>query len=594
MGTITLPNVRSCSDITFRVSLTDNDVAIDWHSMSDIRALVYSDEQRAVAGRCSVRIDSEDGTILICDYSGNKPQYLGINSIIIRCKYEGRTKTFDKQAINIVARTNEATGSVTIDDPDVDVELVVEDVDTSILDSAIAAAFDAAEAAEEAAAAAQHMVDIHEGPVGPAAGFGFVSALVGTATGEPNVTVETSGPDTAKDIIFVFNGIKGGRGDPGETPDISIGEVTTGDPGTPAGASMTGTPAAPVLNLTIPKGDSTNVYPFKGYFPSSAALSSAYPSPLAGDYAYVKNSGTPATANIYAESSGDWADTGIAVSITDLDSVFPLYAKQMLIATLEKVAWTDTHGQAYLNELRTALMGAVELESISAVFNTGGEIITDANSLDDLRQYLTVTATYTDSSSSEVTGYTLSGNMAVGTNIITVTYMDKTDTFSVTVVKNYADALSGWYLHPNNSIATHSNGVIKMKCSTSTDQSNFNVWCADRARTLWSAVNGKTIKVRIKANTVDITVGAFGLGVYQNASITSLGASYARRMGFQEADWTLASDGWYETTFVCDIASFTYGSLTPGTSATFGLYCYARSLNDYIEISGAQIIDVTP
>jgi len=44
------------------------------------------------------------------------------------------------------------------------------------------------------------------------------------------------------------------KGETGETPDITIGTVTTGDPSTPAAASMTGTPEAPVLNLSIPKG----------------------------------------------------------------------------------------------------------------------------------------------------------------------------------------------------------------------------------------------------------------------------------------------------------------------------------------------------
>jgi len=38
MSTINLPKVRACSDITFRVSLKDNDVAIDWTSLSDANA----------------------------------------------------------------------------------------------------------------------------------------------------------------------------------------------------------------------------------------------------------------------------------------------------------------------------------------------------------------------------------------------------------------------------------------------------------------------------------------------------------------------------------------------------------------------------
>lgn len=44
------------------------------------------------------------------------------------------------------------------------------------------------------------------------------------------------------------------KGQKGDTPDISIGTVTTAEPGTPSAATMGGTPEAPVLNLTIPKG----------------------------------------------------------------------------------------------------------------------------------------------------------------------------------------------------------------------------------------------------------------------------------------------------------------------------------------------------
>lgn len=52
--------------------------------------------------------------------------------------------------------------------------------------------------------------------------------------------------------------IRGRQGEPGPigpTPDISIGTVTTGAAGSQAEATMTGTPARPVLNLTIPRGD---------------------------------------------------------------------------------------------------------------------------------------------------------------------------------------------------------------------------------------------------------------------------------------------------------------------------------------------------
>lgn len=49
-------------------------------------------------------------------------------------------------------------------------------------------------------------------------------------------------------------GVAGVDGEDGETPTLRIGTVTTGQPGTQASASITGTPPDYVLNLTIPQG----------------------------------------------------------------------------------------------------------------------------------------------------------------------------------------------------------------------------------------------------------------------------------------------------------------------------------------------------
>ncbi len=73
-------------------------------------------------------------------------------------------------------------------------------------------------------------------------------ALVGTTS---PLKVYNYDGTTWSDSGAVIDSIKG---DTGETPDISIGTVTTVEPGTPAAASMTGTPEAPVLNLSIPQG----------------------------------------------------------------------------------------------------------------------------------------------------------------------------------------------------------------------------------------------------------------------------------------------------------------------------------------------------
>ena len=46
----------------------------------------------------------------------------------------------------------------------------------------------------------------------------------------------------------------GPTGPASETPTLTIGTVTTGDPGTEASATITGTTPNYILNLTIPQG----------------------------------------------------------------------------------------------------------------------------------------------------------------------------------------------------------------------------------------------------------------------------------------------------------------------------------------------------
>lgn len=50
-------------------------------------------------------------------------------------------------------------------------------------------------------------------------------------------------------------GIQGPKGETGATPDFSIGNVSTGAAGSSASATITGTADSPVLNLTIPRGN---------------------------------------------------------------------------------------------------------------------------------------------------------------------------------------------------------------------------------------------------------------------------------------------------------------------------------------------------
>lgn len=116
-------------------------------------------------------------------------------------------------------------------------------------------------------------------------------------------------------------------------------------------------------------------------------------------------------------------------------------AKQALLDCFNHVAWDDDNGLNYYNSLHDALYPPENVASISAVFAQGQNIIHDTDSLNTLRQYLTVTATFEDQATQTVTAYTLSGTLAVGTSTVTVSYGGKTTTFTVTVTAAPADLI---------------------------------------------------------------------------------------------------------------------------------------------------------
>lgn len=160
------------------------------------------------------------------------------------------------------------------------------------------------------------------------------------------------------------------------------------------------------------------------------------------------------------------AGTAVRTQIGKLESDvffngFTPEAKQKLLNLLSRVAFKDEQGRDYYDELEVELFRAATLVSISAVFDQGSATIYDTDDLDTLKQYLTVTATYEDMSTREVTGYTLSGTLTVGTSTITVSYGGKTTTFDVTVEEQPPfgifvpeSVVRGQYIDSDGSIAT--------------------------------------------------------------------------------------------------------------------------------------------
>jgi hypothetical protein len=75
------------------------------------------------------------------------------------------------------------------------------------------------------------------------------------------------------------------------------------------------------------------------------------------------------------------------------------------------------------------------LTGISASFSQGGAVVIGTDSLDTLKQYLTVTATYSDSTTRVLAAneYTLSGTLAYPSATVTAQYQGESDTFTVAV-----------------------------------------------------------------------------------------------------------------------------------------------------------------
>lgn len=115
--------------------------------------------------------------------------------------------------------------------------------------------------------------------------------------------------------------------------------------------------------------------------------------------------------------------------------------KAALLNCFRHVAWADNKGATYYGALKTALDSASSdtLLSISAAYTGGNvQVGTSVSSLP-----VTVTATYSSGVTKTIRNYTFSADtISEGTNVITVTYLDKTATFTVVGVVPVATLVS--------------------------------------------------------------------------------------------------------------------------------------------------------
>lgn len=126
----------------------------------------------------------------------------------------------------------------------------------SAANSAATSAVQAASAADANASAANSAANAAKAAASTAtAAATKIDDMTITATGlaaGAAPTAELTEVDGRYNIVFGLP--KGDKGDPGATPQITV-QVKTGKPGTAASVKQTGTAEAPVIELTIPRGD---------------------------------------------------------------------------------------------------------------------------------------------------------------------------------------------------------------------------------------------------------------------------------------------------------------------------------------------------
>ena len=147
---------------------------------------------------------------------------------------------------------------------------------------------------------------------------------------------------------------------------------------------------------------------------------------------------------------------------------------------------------------------AINLESISAVFTQGANVVYDTDTLDSLKQYLVVTATYDDESTATVTTYTLSGSLDPGTSTITVSYDGKSTTFDVTVTERIDFTPSTYVV-----------GTFGATAEGFTYDSSSTKRLVENPIGITGLKNGCTYKASLNGNT---TVG-YGIGMYTFATV---------------------------------------------------------------------------
>ena len=414
-----------------------------------------------------------------------------------------------------------------------------------------------------------------------------VNATVSNTTGTPSVTATYSNSQ----LSFAFSNIKGETGAAGTngtdgvdgvTPNITVGTVTTGAPGSQASASITGTAAAPVLNLTIPQGQ-RGEQGLQGNTGSSV------------DYAYelVNNRTTDDATKGLSAAEGKRLGDDLDQLEDKFDDVV-IGMGRLIVSLFKKSAFLSNDAETDVNALESLLSGGIS--RIEAVYTQSGTIYV-GQSLDDLKPDLVVTAYYLDGTSNIVTAYTLIGTLTAGTSTITISFGGKTTTFtaSVTDAVYYRDGskmIRPYFLNSNNQNlgpATVDGVTLVYTRSKSTS----NVLQISRACYPYfdlDLVKGTDYQWIVKLRGLPAGSKVNVSLQYHNQAFKTDGL--ANRFASHAAD--IMDSGWLSSTISNGTLSFTYGSETASSAlslvgARLNLRLLDSSDNDIAWPDGSSI-----
>ena len=254
--------------------------------------------------------------------------------------------------------------------------------------------------------------------------------------------------------------------------------------------------------------------------------------------------------------------------------------QKALFITILRNALYSSNQKSNIDELEESFTNMVL--SITATLDLAGNTIYSDDTLDTLRQYLTVKANYDDGTKQVITDYTLAGTLVVPSSTIQVGYRDKTASVTVPVsqaVTKYTitNNLTGVTNSNNSTVISEGNTYMGVLSANTTGYMVTNVSIMVGSTDVTStAYNSDTNTITIENVQGNITITASEainplLPVYELASTMTASGTIDYALFDQEQDWTIV-----------------YTMNTPANSGRVGIsnllsnYYGFRIISDYV------------